>query len=160
MIIDDNDDDKNDNTDGRFEDAEEREDFSDSGSGLPWKDYWEEKVPEHADGLKDATEMLDAHINKYHMPEFYSYLRRNLMPQFPLWSKIILQDLSVFNKESYNNYLQLPKSITTNIWVKNQTNATVKNVFKMKKGDKTQLKVSIPYFMEKTGKKSRVCRDN
>ena len=150
LIVDDNDED--DNTDGRLEDAEVKLDESESGSGLQWKEYWEEKVPEHTGVLDGATEMLDAPINKYHMPEFYSYLRRNLMPQFPLWSKIILQDLIVFDKESYDDYLQLPQSIGTNIWVKDQTNATVENVFKMKKADKTQLKVSIPYFVEKNWK--------
>ena len=152
LIIDDNDDDDHNNTGCRLEDVDEKQDDSDSGSGHLWKDYWEEKVPEHTDVFENATEMLDAPINKYHMPEFYSYLRRNLMPQFPLWSKIILQDLSVFDKESYDDYLQLPQSIGTNIWIKNQTNATVENVFKMKKADKTQLKVSIPYFVEKNWK--------
>ena len=149
LIIDDNDDDDHNNMGCRLEDVDEKQDDSDSGSGHLWKDYWEEKVPEHTDVFENATEMLDAPINKYHMPEFYSYLQHNLMPQFPLWSKIILQDLSVFDKESYDDYLQLLQSIGTNIWIKNQTNATVENVFKMKNADQTQLKLSIPYFVEK-----------
>ena len=153
LILDDDDDDEMDNTtDIRLEDAEGEQDDSCTGSGLLWKDYWEKKVPEPKGMLEGATQLLHASPTKYHMPDFYCYIRRNLMPQFPLWSKIILQDLSTFNKESYDDYLKLPQSIGANIWMKNQTSATVENVFKMKKADKTQLRVSSPYFVEKNWK--------
>ncbi len=68
------------------------------------------------------------------MPEFYEYFRRRMLPQFPLWSKIVMQDLTIFGGERCKKYLQLPSTAASNIWVKNKMNASVENVFKIKKG--------------------------
>ena len=66
-------------------------------------------------------------------------------PQFQLWSKIILQDTFLSFVSQTGNTIS---RFGNNVFVKNQTNATVENVFKLQKSDKSKLKQPIQLFIE------------
>ena len=112
----------------------------------PW--YWSNSIDgDESEKYGDDPDISnESQGNKYYMPRFYQYLRNILLPQYPLWSKIVLQNLSMFPSKDYESVLQLPISTGNNIFTKNQTNATVENVFKTKKADK--VKLPIPAYIK------------
>ena len=83
------------------------------------------------------------------MPKFLDYLHTVKFPQFPLWSKILLQDMFLSVATKTGDTVSMHGN---NIFIKNQTNATVENVFKQQKTDKSKLKQPIMLYIENNQK--------
>ena len=111
-----------------------------------WQGYWDEILRECENNLLVSKQ---GGPNKYHMPEFFHYLRKSMLPIIAMLSRMCLGDLSHID-EKYEALLNVPEtSGAKNYLINNTTNAPVEKFFAVQKSDKSELKLPLEMFIHK-----------
>ena len=152
-----NDDDDDDESEKIEEDEED-----DYWNKSHWYKYWEKVLgpvsknapKKDADSESPPQIEDDRKVNKYFAPQFFSYFRKEMLKDAPLWTNLILADYSAHGPQ-YSKFLKEPRTKGRNFRVKNASNAPVENVFKFLKCDKSHTKIPlvqlVPFLDEKLG---------
>ena len=111
-----------------------------------WQGYWDEILRECENNLLVSKQ---GGPNKYHMPEFFHYLRKSMLAIIAMLSRMCLGDLSHID-EKYEELLNVPEtSGAKNYLINNTTNALVEKFFAVQKSDKSELKFPLEMFIHK-----------
>ena len=90
--------------------------------------YWEFELV-----TMESSKVSTGDLNKYFMPKYFDYIFKNYLPNYTLWSGLLLGDLQRYkntcNAESSHQY----NPFIRNSQVDSKTNAQVENFFKIKK---------------------------
>ena len=100
-----------------------------------WNQYWNERL------TKVNTESSSKCLrNSFYMPNLFEYVRKHLLNEVVIWTKICHKNVAVTKK----SVSTLGKNFTVN----NTSNATSENFFKFIKSDKNLLKIPLVTFIE------------
>ena len=94
-----------------------------------WITYWNERLSEM--GKNEANH---GDLNKYFMPKYFAFVSKNYLPSCVLWSRLLLGDLTRFNKQyiartALNNFNPRQRNYLRD----NNTNGQVEDFFGIKK---------------------------
>ena len=78
-----------------------------TGRQSKWHDHWKEVLDE----CEKRIVKTSGESNKYHMPEYFNYLKVNMLPIISMLSGMCLGDLTHISEKYERNFV-----ITTNFW--------------------------------------------
>ena len=125
---------------GRFTEEE----FQVLGSASPFKD-WNNEIISKAQKLIDEMSVenkTDLFVNPLCSATFRDYLKKKLMPLYPLWGSVLLGDLSRYNENYHESVRSENETLFNSINNIGKTNSTIENRFRILKdiclGGRTQ----------------------